>query len=104
MAPRSVITFNESLGREPCRQLTDGDFTVQKTPGGRSRAHDRRAEREAPVISGQTVTLMLATALASTDGPARQGELQQTDDGQHPTGWPMRAGNADGDGESPTSR
>ena len=59
-----VITFDEDLAA--AASLANGAFTVKKTPSGGSEA-TTTLSATAPVISGKTVTLTLATALVSTD-------------------------------------
>ena len=60
-----VITFDENLAA--AASLANSAFTVKKTPSGGSEATVTLSTTVAPVISGRTVTLTLATALVSTD-------------------------------------
>ena len=64
-----VITFDEDLAA--AASLANGAFTVKKTPSGGSEATVALSTTSAPVISGKTVTLTLATALVSTDGSVK---------------------------------
>ena len=58
-----TITFNETLAAAP--SLANSSFTVKKTPQGGSEQSVSLAG--SPAISGATVTLTLATAVAGTD-------------------------------------
>ena len=60
-----VITFDEDLAA--AASLATSAFTVKKTPSGGVEAAVALSTTIAPVISGKTVTLILATALVSTD-------------------------------------
>ena len=60
-----VITFDEDLAA--AASLANSAFTVKKTPSGGTEATVTLSTTSAPVISGRTVTLTLATALVSTD-------------------------------------
>ena len=64
-----VITFDEDLAA--AASLANSAFTVKKTPSGGSEATVTLSTTVAPVISGKTVTLTLATALVSTDGSVK---------------------------------
>ena len=57
------ITFEEALGA--AGSLTNGAFTVKKTPAGGS--EQTVSLSGAPSISGQTVTLTLSSAVVATD-------------------------------------
>ena len=59
-----VITFYENLAA--AASLANSAFTVKKTPSGGTET-TVTLSATAPVISGKTVTLTLATALVSTD-------------------------------------
>ncbi len=59
-----VITFDEDLAA--AASLANSAFTVKKTSGG-TEATVTLSTTIAPVISGKTVTLILATALVATD-------------------------------------
>ena len=71
-----VITFDENLAA--AASLANGAFTVKKTPSGGSEATVTLSTTTAPVISGKTVTLTLATALASTDGSIKVSYTKPT--------------------------
>ena len=70
-----VITFDEDLAA--AASLANGAFTVKKTPSGGSEA-TVTLSATAPVISGKTVTLTLATALVSTDGSVKVSYTKPT--------------------------
>ena len=70
-----VITFNEDLAA--AASLANSAFTVKKTPSGGSEA-TVTLSATAPVISGKTVTLTLATALVSTDGSVKVSYTKPT--------------------------
>ena len=73
--PSLVITFDEDLAA--AANLANGAFTVKKTPSGGSEA-TVTLSATAPVISGKTVTLTLATALVSTDGSVKVSYTKPT--------------------------
>ena len=56
-----VMTFNEELGA--AASIANSDFTVKKGSGGTTQT----LSSTAPLISGSTVTLTLATAVSATD-------------------------------------
>ena len=64
-----VITFDEDLAA--AASLANSAFTVKKTASGGSEATVALSTTVAPVISGTTVTLILGTALVSTDGSVK---------------------------------
>ena len=63
-----VITFDEDLAA--AASLANSAFTVEKTPSG-GVEDTVTLSTTAPVISGETVTLTLATALVYTDGSVK---------------------------------
>ena len=63
-----VITFDEDLAA--AASLANSAFTVEKTPSG-GVEETVTLSTTAPVISGKTVTLTLATALVYTDGSVK---------------------------------
>ena len=71
-----VITFDEDLAA--AASLANSAFTVKKTPSGGSEATVTLSATVAPVISGKTVTLTLASALVSTDGSIKVSYTKPT--------------------------
>ena len=61
-----TITFNEALGA--AANLANSAFAVKKTPSGGMEADVSLHATTGPAISGSTVVLTLATAVAATDG------------------------------------
>ena len=70
-----VITFDEDLAAAD--SLANSAFTVKKTSSG-TEAPTTLSTTTAPVISGKTVTLTLATALVSTDTGVKVGYTKPT--------------------------
>ena len=70
-----TLTFTEDLAA--AASLANSAFTVKKTPSGATEA-TVALSATAPVISGKTVTLTLATALVSTDGSVKVSYTKPT--------------------------
>ena len=76
-----VITFDEDL--VAAASLANSAFTVKKTPSGGSAATVTLSTTVAPVMSGRTVTLTLATALVSTDTAVKVSYTKPTTAGNN---------------------
>ena len=76
-----VITFDENL--VAAASLANSAFTVKKTPSGGSEATVTLSTTVAPVMSGRTVTLTLATALVSTDTAVKVSYTKPTTAGNN---------------------